>query len=264
MHTPAPHQELENKELEKKRKIISIVSLVVAVLVILLLGWLLGRPLMQMIRNKESFRAWLQAHGPLKYFIMVGMMALQIIIAAIPGGPMEIAAGYAFGPWMGTFLCLLGSLIGTLIIFLLTRRFGLRMVQLFVSKDKMESIKLFNDRHTMYSALFLAFLIPGMPKDIITYFGGILPIGLWPFVGLTTLARAPSILLSAFGGHWLGEEEFGAAFFVLIIALAVTVVASLIYRHHTKKKTPRPAVPPAQGAQEISPAPQKEQQPGDV
>ena len=65
----------------------------------------------------------------------MGMMTLQIVVAFIPGEPLEIAAGYAFGAWQGTVLCLLGAAGGSIGVFLLVRTLGVRAVELFVRND---------------------------------------------------------------------------------------------------------------------------------
>ena len=61
--------------------------------------------------------------------------------AVLPGEPLELGAGYAFGFWEGTVLCLLGNALGTLIIVVLVRRLGMRVVEVFVSREKLESVK---------------------------------------------------------------------------------------------------------------------------
>ena len=71
--------------------------------------------------------------------LFTGMMILQVIVAVIPGEPLEIAAGYAFGAVEGTFLCILGTFIGGMLVFLLVRRFGLRAVEVFFPAEKLRS-----------------------------------------------------------------------------------------------------------------------------
>lgn len=230
----------DDPTLIKRRKTVGIITIIVIVLVTLGLGWLLGKPLMDLVQNRDSFRTWIEDRGALKYVIMVGLMFLQIVIAVIPGGPMEIAAGYAFGPFLGTLLCVMGSVLGTWVIFLLTRRFGMKLVRLFVSTRQMTSMKLLQDKRKMHLVLFLLFLIPGIPKDIITYFGGILPISMASFLTITSIARTPAIFISTLGGHWIGREAYGPAVFVLAVALVITLAGSYWYQQRTAQKTKEP------------------------
>lgn len=234
---PIPH-ETEAAQLLRRRKMVAIASTAVVAAVLIALGIVLCRPVMALVRNRESFRAWLDGRGALKYAIMAGLMMLQIIIAIIPGGPMEIAAGYAFGPFLGTLLCVLGSVLGTWIIFLLTRRFGMKLVRLFVTDRQMSSMKLLNDRRRLHLVLFLLFLVPGTPKDIITYFGGVLPITMSSFLLITSIARTPAIFVSTLGGHWIGKQYYGPALFVLAVTLVVTLAASWWYQRRTRPDVP--------------------------
>jgi uncharacterized membrane protein YdjX (TVP38/TMEM64 family) len=239
-NAPAKHTAQEDPTLIRRRKAIGIASIAVIVVVVLALGWLLGKPVMELVQNRDSFRAWMDSRGSLKYIIMAGLMVLQILIAVIPGGPMVIAAGYAFGPFLGTFLCVLGSVLGTWGIFLLTRRYGMRLVSLFVNDKQMENMELLKDKRRLHVVLFLLFLIPGMPKDIITYLGGLLPMSLASFLIITTVARTPAIFVSALGGHWIGKEAYGPAAFVLAVALLVTLAGWAWMRRHEKNKAAKP------------------------
>ena len=85
----------------------------------------------------------------------------------------EIGSGALYGTWMGMFLCLLGTEIGSLVIILLTKLFGRRLVNLFIPIEKIDSLKFLKDKKTVYKTLFVIYLIPGTPKDVLTYAAGI-------------------------------------------------------------------------------------------
>lgn len=222
----------DGEQLLRRRKALSVLTIIIIAILVLGLGWLIGRPLMEALRNKESFRAWIQAQGFLKYFIMAGLMILQIIIAVIPGGPIEVAAGYAFGTWMGTLVCVAGSLLGTALVFWLTRRFGMKLVQVFVSQDKIDSFAFLHSEKRLNATIFILFLVPGVPKDILTYLAGLMPIRMWTFVWLSNLARLPSIFLSAMGGHSLGERNFRLTMLIVAAGLLLAGLLTWLYRRH--------------------------------
>ncbi|MHC1785903.1 MAG: TVP38/TMEM64 family protein [Christensenellales bacterium] len=226
----------EEETLARRRRALGITTVLVILALLLGLGWLLGRPLMDAVRNKESFRDWLQAQGFLKYFIMCGLMIVQILIAVIPGGPIEVAAGYAFGPWLGTVICVAGSALGAALVFFLARRYGLRLVRVFVSQKKLDSFAFLQDEKKLKLSIFILFLVPGVPKDILTYVAGITPIGMGAFIWLSTAARFPSILLSAMGGHSLGEENYRMAVIIVAVGLALTLILGLLYRRYGRHK----------------------------
>jgi uncharacterized membrane protein YdjX (TVP38/TMEM64 family) len=65
--------------------------------------------------------------------VFLAIQVLQMIVAVIPGEPVEIAAGLLYGTWGGLALCLLGSLLGSALIFFGVRKLGRKAVLLFSS-----------------------------------------------------------------------------------------------------------------------------------
>ena len=119
--------DFKNRTPEEKRRMKRTIAAIIAFAAFLAIACVLvGRPLLKFIDDPQKFRDWVDTHGIWGRLSFVGMMALQVIVAFIPGEPLEIAAGYAFGVWEGTGLCMLGALIGGLVVFLFVRSFGRR------------------------------------------------------------------------------------------------------------------------------------------
>lgn len=234
----------------KKRKIVSIVSLIIFIALFAWLTFAVGGPLVQLAQEPEKFRAWIDEKGMLGQLLFVGMQVLQVVIAMIPGEVLEVGAGYAFGAWEGTLLCMVGVAIGSTLIFLLTKRFGLKLVEAFVPREKIQELKFFKKEKRLELLIFLVFFIPGTPKDLLTYFAGLTPIKLSRFLILTSIARIPSLVSSTFGGHALGEQNYTFA----IIVFAVTGLVSLLglggYGLLMKHKNKQAQTEEAQSAQE--------------
>ncbi len=221
------------KQLRKKR-IIAIVSVVAVVLAFLIIAVLLGKPIANALRNKEQFRETINNTGFWKYPLMVGVVALQVIIALIPGEPIEIIAGYIFGGWMGMFLCLIGLALGSLVIILAVKKYGMRLVTLFVQKEQLDNLRFFKDTRKRDVTTFLLFLIPGTPKDVLTYLVGLAPIKVWKYILITTIARIPSVITSTMGGKMLATSNFRLAIIIFAITLVITGIAYLIYKAYEK------------------------------
>ena len=99
---------------QKQKKWIVGVGLLLFLILSALVCWYAGRPLIQFAKEPERFRAWVDSQGIWGPLLFLGMIVLQIVVAIIPGEPLEIAAGYAFGAVEGTLLCLLGAFAGRL------------------------------------------------------------------------------------------------------------------------------------------------------
>lgn len=220
---------------KKKRR--SLIYLALALIVMAAAGVALGGPALKLAADPQHFRQWVQEQGFLGQLAFVGMVILQIVVAAIPGEPLEIAAGYAFGVTQGTILCLTGSAIGGGLVFLLVRRFGMPLVELFFSKEKIQKIEnlpLFKEPEKLYGTMVLLFLIPGTPKDLITYIAGLTRMRLIPWLLITGLVRFPSVITSTLGGNALDQGSWGFAAIVFGGTAAVSLLGLWLYRRISK------------------------------
>lgn len=173
-------------------------------------------------------------HGIWGRIAFVGMMFFQVVVAIIPGEPLEIAAGYAFGFWEGTLLCQIGIFLGSLTVFLFVRNWGIRVVEVFFPREKILSSKLLRDRKKRDALTFILMFIPGTPKDILTYCAGLtdMPLGTWLLI--STIARIPSVVTSTIGGNALGLQDYWFALAVFGVTLALSLGGWLLYRRMDK------------------------------
>ena len=219
---------------ERRRKILAGISLAVVVLLVVFVTLFVSRWLSSF--SREDFRDYVRSFGALAPAVMLGLQILQVFIALIPGEIVESAAGFVLGPWLGTAVCYLGIAIASTLILTLTRRYGVQLVEVFVSREKINELRFLNTEQKRNTLIFLLFFIPGTPKDLLTYFVGLTDIRLRTFLLLSMVARIPSVLTSTFGGHLLGEERYIGA----VILYGVTGLLSLLglmgYNRYLKKK----------------------------
>ena len=212
------------------QKIAAIASIAVFVLVLVLLTVFVGGPIVKTIGDPAAFRAWVEARGIWGRVLFVGLIVLQIVVAFIPGEPFELAAGYAFGALWGTLLVWIGAIIGTTVVFLFVRKIGVKAVEVFFPREKINSLKYLQDEKKLNAAAFLLFLIPGTPKDLLTYLAGLTKIRLLPWIVLTSIARIPSIVTSTISGNALGIEKYTLAIIVYVATALVSGIGLLIYQ----------------------------------
>jgi uncharacterized membrane protein YdjX (TVP38/TMEM64 family) len=225
-----------DEETRKKRRR-GIVWLVVFLLFWLAVGYFLGKPLIQFVSEPERFRVWVEGQGTWGKLALVGMMALQVVIAVIPCEALEIGAGYAFGMWEGAFLCLAGLILGSVTAILFTRKLGVRAVELIYSREKIESIKILNNRKRLDLLIFFLFLIPGTPKDLMTYLIGLTRMRITTYVLITSVARFPSVITSTIGGNALWMHNYRAAIVVFAITVFISLAGLLLYQFIEKKRS---------------------------
>ena len=176
--------------------------LIPAIVVIVFAGltMLLWRPLVSFASNPEILRVWMQDLGIWGILIFGIFNFLQVVFAVIPGGPFELAAGYILGVVPGTLLCDITMTISSVVVFLLVRKFGIRFVELFVSRRQIENMGFLKDNQKVQSVLFFIFLLPGTPKDVVTYLAGLTNLSLKSWIFICFVGRFPATLLTALGG----------------------------------------------------------------
>lgn len=202
------------------------------------LGWLLfGRELAAILEEPELFRAWLDQFGVYDEVVFILVRAVQTVIKFIPAEPLEIAAGYAWGAVPGMLYCVIGNVLGTLVILWLTGHYGRRFVEAFIPKKKMQSFAALQISDRLYVLLFLLYLIPGAPKDGFTYFVGLLPVKVLPFMLISFAARMPSVLSSTVCGVALAEQRYILSALILGLTLLGAIVGGLVYKAYYKRRT---------------------------
>lgn len=219
---------------ERRRKWLAGSSVAVVLLLVVLVTLFVSHWLRSF--SQEAFRHYIRSFAPWDWLVMLALQILQVFIALIPGEIVESAAGFVLGPWLGTVICYLGIAIASTLIFSLTRRYGVKLVEVFISREKIMELRFLNTEQKRNNLIFLLFFIPGTPKDLLTYFVGLTDIKLSTFLMLSMVARVPSMVTSTFGGHLLGQERYIGA----VILYGVTGLLSLLgmvgYNRYLKKK----------------------------
>ena len=157
-------------------------------------------------------------------------------MAIIPGEPLEIGAGYAFGAVEGTILCLIGAVLGGAIVVLLVRRYGIKLVEVFFPKEKIMSLRFMQDSRRLELLVFIVFMIPGTPKDLLCYAVGLTNLRMRDWLWISLVARIPSIITSTIGGNALGERNYVFAAAVFAVTLLISLGGILLYRHICRKE----------------------------
>ena len=174
---------------------------------------------------KHTLREW----GVLAPVIFIGLQALQVIIAPIPGELTGILGGYLFGEWVGLLYSTIGLTLGSVAAFAVGRWLGAHYVQKLVSPDIWRKMGFIVEAEGAILC-FVIFLIPGLPKDMTCYLFGLSPMPFWVFAMVSTLGRIPGTwILSAQGAHTASGDYIEV---ILLTALVVAVALPLYYHRH--------------------------------
>jgi uncharacterized membrane protein YdjX (TVP38/TMEM64 family) len=232
---------------EKHKKTLAIIAFLVFCAFFVLVAVFLGRPLLSLVEDPESFRIWVKEAGFSSRIIFVGMVALQVVVALIPGEPLEIGAGIAFGSIEGTLLCLFGIVLGSAIVFLLVRRFGVKLVEVFFPMEKIRNLKFLQNKKRINLLFFFLMMIPGTPKDLLSYFVGLTPMKLSHWLVFCIFTRIPSVVTSTVGGDALQEKEYLFAGVLFAVTALISMLGAYLYGRFTSHREKNKSLKNKQG-----------------
>lgn len=207
-----------------------LIGFVAAAAVTALLCWEYLPGLLAWLADARAVRAFVADHAFASRLTMLGINIVQVLLAFLPGEPVELASGYAFGFWEGTALCLVASGLATSAIYWATRRWGWKLVGLFFDRSLFERFSWLKSARRLELIMLIVFLIPGTPKDFLTYFAGLTNMRFLPVVLIATFGRIPSIVTSTITASAVGSGNWPLVACTLVASAFLLAVGGLMYR----------------------------------
>ena len=219
-----------NPKPQKKISVSSVLKLLLLVIIII------GIPLYIIIYKQDlvnslkdannllAFAQFLKEYQKESIFVYLGLQILQIVISVLPGQIFQMAAGYLYGILGGLLLSILGAALGSTIAYFLAYFLGQDIIRIFIKEDTLELwIARLNSKKA-YIAIFLLYLIPGLPKDMLAYPAGIARINYKAFIIMSLLGRTPAMTASILVGAMYEQKNY----FIIGIVAAVSIIIFFI------------------------------------
>ncbi len=189
-------------------------------------------PLMtDIISNRDRFREFILSYGNKGVLVFIGFQIIHILIPVIPGEVVQIAGGYVFGTFAGSIYMVIGTIVGTIIVFYAAQFIGYPIVKVFVKPEKIEKFKAMLNSNKAEIAIFIMMLVPGFPKDTLIYIAGLTPIMPIRFIVISIVARTPGLIGSAFIGASIHQKDYKAVIIMSIITIAVIALGYVLRKH---------------------------------
>lgn len=190
------------------------------------------------IKSAESFKDYVLSFGWAGVLVGLAFQVLQVFAAIIPGEFIEIGLGYAYGGILGTVICYAGLIIASSAVFVAVKKVGFRFIELFYSRQRFDNLKIVkrtaNNPEKLRKLTFALFLIPGTPKDLLTYFMGLTPLKLPEFLCITMIARIPSVISSTVGGMLIHNGKYLLAIILFVVTALLSVTGWIWYNRRNK------------------------------
>lgn len=205
-----------------RRRVISALALLGAT-VLILIEFLTGD------LDVADIREWIRDLGFWGPILLITILAVAMVIAPIPNPPFMIAAGIAWGTALGVVYAVIGQLLGSVIIFWLSRKYGRRLIPRLIGEEGAAHVDRLAER--MGPQLVFWWRIMPVSFDFAAYAAGLTTMSFRLFV---TLVFAGSILPTtvvvgfgdSFGKSWEALAVTGG-----LVVVAVGVLMVLFYRH---------------------------------
>jgi len=176
--------------------------------------------------------------------VFIAIQALQVIISPIPGEITGPVGGVLFGTWLGVVYSTIGLTVGTLFCFWVGRKWGEPLVRPWLSEHNWNRLNFILEAEGAIIC-FILYLIPGFPKDIISYLFGISPMPFWVFAVVSTIGRLPGTVISSYFGAHVAEQQYiyAIAFLAIVVAFCLPLY---YYRDRILKRLHKPGASKAQ------------------
>ena len=211
----------------KSRVIISTVKILLLILIVVgipIYIWFFHGDWIRSFENIDDVVAFLEKYETQSIFVYIGLQIIQIVISIIPGQVFQMAAGYIYGFWPALLFAMTGAVAGTAISFMLAKVLGRDFLHIFFGEEKMSYyIERLNSKK-MYAIVFFLYLIPGIPKDMVSYAAGVSEIKFKPFLIISALGRLPGMIGCLLMGYMIMEENYTGAIVIGFFAVAAFCV----------------------------------------
>ena len=181
--------------------------------------WPLLSPLGGLENHKQLLRQWQNDFGPWMPAIFILVHAFQVVAAPIPGEVTGFLAGLLFGVYPGFVYSMAGLIFGSSLDFYLGRWLEKHLLQKIIPQEILENFGFLLKKEGKLIA-FLLFLLPGFPKDFLSYFLGMTPMTFGAFLVLMTAGRAPATWMLALQGAQVAQGNY-PGFWALIAGAAI-------------------------------------------
>lgn len=209
----------------------TVVNILLGLTLLLSIGLLIyySPALIEIMSSMDHFSAYIRSTdhwGPVMFILF---QILQIVVAPIPGEVVQIAGGYIYGVTLGSLYTTLGLILGSAIAFYFTRFIGRDYISKILQKKKYKWMTFIYDEKKFSVFLFIFFVIPGLPKDLLVFVAALTSMGSFRFFLILIVGRLPWIIASAAVGSTIQMQQYSIAIIITVIAV-IGFVLGYIYK----------------------------------
>lgn len=183
----------------------------------------------EVIRDEEEFRAFLERAGVWMSLVFIALQFLQVVILPIPSTVTVVAGSALFGPLLGSIYSLIGILLGSFTAFAVGRFAGYRVVAWLVGKETLDTwLKKIKGKDKIF--LSAMFVLPVFPDDVLCFVAGLSSMSFGLFALVIVISRILAIFTTSYSVSLIPFDTWWGLLIWALIAVAVVVVFFLLYK----------------------------------
>jgi uncharacterized membrane protein YdjX (TVP38/TMEM64 family) len=185
-------------------------------------------------------------------------------VLLLPGGVLAMGGGLFFGLWWGTFLMLLGNVLGAAVAFMISRKLGRGWLERKFNGSRRRAALDAAIRREGWKIIFLSQVHPLFPTSLLNYLYGVTSIRFWPCMLWIAIGQLPGLFLYAYLGTLAqlglrllrGKSHpapieyfiwFGGLALTLVVTTALGRLALRLLAEIDRERQPEPEISTAGG-----------------
>jgi len=173
------------------------------------------------LKNPNILKEIVLSYGNFSILVFILMQILQVVAFFIPGEFLQVTGGYIFGTFLGGIISLIGITMGSIMVYFIANNFGKPYVEKLILNKKVKLFRKILKVGSKRIVVFMFYLIPGIPKDALTYICGVSDISLKDFFIYSTLGRIPGIFISSYFGEQIYTGDLTS---LITIGVTMTIL----------------------------------------
>ncbi|MBJ8325437.1 TVP38/TMEM64 family protein [Streptococcus pacificus] len=189
----------KQKKYDKLKKFFHVLGIISIIFSIALVIYLVKG--LDILNNPDALAQMIKDHlfwGSIVFFII---QIVQVVIPIIPGGVTTVVGFIAFGPIVGFILNYVGIIIGSIILFAITRTYGRKFILLFAKEKQLKYYEEKLSSPTYEYFFILNMLSPVSPADILVMVTGLTKMSYRKFITIILITKPVSIV--AYSYFWI-------------------------------------------------------------
>jgi uncharacterized membrane protein YdjX (TVP38/TMEM64 family) len=197
--------------------------------------------LKRVFSSRQNLIDEIKGYGAYSAIAYVALQALQVVLAPLPGELTGSVGGFIFGGAIGSILATIGLIIGSSLAFILGRAFGMPLLNYLSSGRALSKLTPVASEQGV-KTIFLLFLLPGFPKDLLTYLVALSPMSFSKFIVISNIGRLPGTILLCYFGQAIFEQHWPALIWMTLVSLLLILLTwklrSKILKYSASKPSP--------------------------